>query len=306
MADKIPRLTLSDVEPYEPPTMPGPPTMTEPPKEPEVVEYDMKSFLEKVPPGKEVVVPDFVGNGSDIQTVHNPRLDLYCSNERCRGMRFFEAIHNHFTQGKAQINSHISYQCNNCGASVKVYSIRATSTPAFRKWKVIKYGEIPSFGPPTPSKVTNLIKGERNLLMLGRRCENQGMGIGAFVYYRRVIESQKNRILDKMISVIEKVSPGNEVIDELKAAKEEVQFTKAVESIKKGLPDSLLINNHNPLTLLHRALSAGLHEHDDAKCLELANDVRVVLFEFAERLGQALKENADLNRAITRLTNKKE
>jgi hypothetical protein len=46
--------------------------------------------------------------------------------------------------------------------------------------------------------------------------------------------------------------------------------------VKHGIPQARLINGHNPLTLLHNALSAGLHEQSDETCLELAQAVRVV------------------------------
>jgi hypothetical protein len=39
---------------------------------------------------------------------------------------------------------------------------------------------------------------------MGRRAENQGMGIGAFAYYRRVVENQKNRIIAEIKRVAEK------------------------------------------------------------------------------------------------------
>jgi hypothetical protein len=57
----------------------------------------------------------------------------------------------------------------------------------------------------------------------------------------------------------------------------------------------------NPLILLHSALSEGLHAQTDEQCLELAQAVRVVLAELAERIGQALKDEAELNAAISRL-----
>ena len=139
---------------------------------------------------------------------------------------------------------------------------------------------------------------------MGRRSEIQGMGIGSFVYYRRVLESQKNRIFDELIRVIDKISPGDAILKELETAKNETQFTKAIESIKHALPQSLYINGYNPLTLLHSALSEGVHTHSDEKCLELASSVRNVLFEFAERLGEALKEDAELKLAVNRLAKK--
>jgi hypothetical protein len=79
---------------------------------------------------------------------------------------------------------------------------------------------------------------------------------------------------------------------------------KAIESVKDSIPESLLVNGHNPLTLLHSALSEGLHAQTDEQCLELAQAVRVVLAELAERIGQALKDEAELNAAISRLMNR--
>jgi (p)ppGpp synthase/HD superfamily hydrolase len=68
------------------------------------------------------------------------------------------------------------------------------------------------------------------------------------------------------------------------------QFSKALASIKDAIPQALLLNGHNPLTMLHKALSTGLHEKTDEECLEIAHDVRVVLIELADRLGQLLKD----------------
>jgi hypothetical protein len=126
------------------------------------------------------------------------------------------------------------------------------------------------------------------------------------VYYRRVVESHKDQILDEIIRVSKRLDARKETIDVLEAAKKEVQFSKAMESVKDALPQALLINGRNPLTLLHSALSKGLHELTDERCLELAHDVRVILAELAERLGQALKDEAELNSAVSRLSGIKE
>jgi len=64
----------------------------------------------------------------------------------------------------------------------------------------------------------------------------------------------------------------------------ETQFSKAIETIKAAIPESLLIDGHNPLTLLHDALSEGLHAQTNEDCLELATSIRVVLTELAERI----------------------
>jgi hypothetical protein len=75
--------------------------------------------------------------------------------------------------------------------------------------------------------------------------------------------------------------------------------------IKNAIPEAILIDGHNPLTLLHSALSEGLHAQTDEECLELATSIRVVLTELADRISVALREEAELKTAVTRLLNRK-
>ena len=64
---------------------------------------------------------------------------------------------------------------------------------------------MPAYCPPTPSRLFDLIGPERETFLKGRRCENQGLGIAAFAYYRRVVERQKERIFRKVIEVCDKI-----------------------------------------------------------------------------------------------------
>ena len=80
-------------------------------------------------------------------------------------------------------------------------------------------------------------------------------------------------------------------------------FTKALEMSKDSIPESSLINGQNPLLLLHRALSDGIHTRTDQECLELASSVRVVLTELSEKLSIALKDEAGLTKALSTLMN---
>ena len=118
-----------------------------------------------------------------------------------------------------------------------------------------------------------------------------------------MVESHKDQLFAEVIKVAEKIGAPAEMIESLTTAKEEIQFSKAVESIKKGVPEVLLIKGQNPLILLHNALSVGLHQASDEKCLQLAQSIRLVLAELAERISLALKEEAELNNAVSRLLN---
>jgi hypothetical protein len=276
--------------------------------------FTLKDFFESVPPGKEILIQDYFLSSQLNDLLKDPyailpEIELHCENKRCEGKRFFAASLTEriftFPRKQKETDAFLSFKCKNCEQTTKKYSLHLSFSAEINGWLAYKYGEFPQFGPLTPARVIKLIGPDRDLFLLGRRCENQGMGIGAFVYYRRVVENQKNRIFDEIIRVIKTVSPDDELTAELENAKNEKQFSKAVESVKHALPQSLMIDGHNPLLLLHSALSEGVHINDDAQCLELATSIRVVLVEFAERLGQALKDEAELSEAVKRLTDKR-
>jgi hypothetical protein len=189
--------------------------------------------------------------------------------------------------------------CKNCEQTIKLYSLLVYFSAD--AWTIYKLAELPEFGPPTPSKVISLIRDEREYYLKGRRSENQGLGIAAFAYYRRVVDNQRQRIFAEVIRASEKVGAPPEMIFELQRARNETQFSKAIESIKPAVPQALLIDGHNPLTLLHHALSEGMHAQTDEECLELATSIRVVLTDLVERMASVLSDHAELKKAVSRL-----
>jgi hypothetical protein len=268
-------------------------------------EHTHREFLERVPPGTKVFVSDLEFVSQQLQnSLRTPDIELHCIN--CAGTRFFAYLGSPTYIGKREpLSLFLSYHCRNCRSTLKRYAASYAFDKGADKWTGFKYGEDPAFGPPTPARAITLIGPDRDQFLKGRRCENQGLGVGAFVYYRRVVENQKKRIFEEIIRVSRHLGAEEALLKELEAAQNEVQFTRAVETVKHALPQSLQINGYNPLTLLHSALSEGVHDLSDEQCLEMASSVRVVLIEFAERVAQAMKDEAELNEAINRLANKK-
>ncbi len=270
----------------------------------------MKDFLEASVPGCKVEVSDLVqeiisDSGYKSYYLRLPPLDLICETEACGGKRIFEAVGSIRIEIGKLDSDFAMYCCRNCKRNFKTYSLRFKSYEDKKTGEIYKYGEEPPFGPPVPSRLITLVGPERDYFLKGRRAESQGLGIAAFAYYRRVIENQKNRIFDEIIKVSAKVGAAQEVLSDLESAKREVQFSRSVAEIKHGLPQVLLMNGHNPILLLHSALSEGLHAQTDEKCLELASSVRIVMTELAERIALALKDEAELVGAVSRLLAKK-
>ena len=100
----------------------------------------------------------------------------------------------------------------------------------------------------------------------------------------------------------ERLDADQDTLNNLEKVAKHTQFGRAVDDFKPALPSVLLIaGGQNPLTLLHSALSEAIHAHSDAECLDLAQDVRVVLSELADRISRALKDDAELQGAVNRL-----
>jgi hypothetical protein len=268
------------------------------------VPITLKEFFEKVPPGKEILVNAalvMMEAKQDSYNVAGPLLELHCDNEMCGGLRGFNKVKSaDWIKKDRKVNSvYTTYICRNCGRNKKLYALQVCATQS--ECRMFKLAETPDFGGPTSSKVISLIREEREHYIKGRRSENLGLGIGAFTYYRRVVENQKDKIFDEVIRASKKINAAPDMIAELERAKKETQFHKAMEAIKPAVPQALLINGQNPLLLLHYAISEGMHAQTDADCLEMATSVRLVLTELVDRMATVLSDHAELNNAVNKL-----
>ena len=228
-----------------------------------------KQFFEAVHPSVTKEVTDLwletmSGVSGRVIGMLTPELRLHC--ERCDGERTFRSENKLELRTGSANARFIGYVCGDCRKYVKSFSLWIELGETKGVGAVYKFGEHPPFGIPVPNKVLHLFGDDRKNFLKGRQCENQGLGVRAFAYYRRVVENHKNEIFDEIIRVCETVGASQELIDELRSAKKEISFTKAIEQIKTALPQGLLISGHNPLLALHNALSIGLHNESDAKC----------------------------------------
>jgi hypothetical protein len=272
----------------------------------------LKEFLESTPPGVYEDIQNLFTTALSVNSgrrweLAKPDLLLHCPSDGCNGFRFYS--HQSDTllvPHKAWAFCFVTYFCRNCGKNSKIYALAVYKEEGVvTQGKAYKVGELPAFGPPTPARLITLIGPDRDHFLLGRKAENHGLGIGAFAYYRRVVENQKGRIIKEIARVAKKLGALPEVLQDFEKAAAETQFKAAIEDIKAGLPSVLMIEGHNPLTLLHTALSEGLHSEDETTCLELAQSIRTVLTELAERISAVLKDHQELESAVSKLLNRK-
>lgn len=282
---------------------------------------DWDEFMREAPPGTErrVFLPDGI-NQHSAASVYDydpvPDIKLHCDSGTCGGARLYASQKSYLEAGcDTWKGARVRYICKNCGQNEKAYALQlrgvepVLNRDAIRlelRVDVRKLGEWPPFRPRVDPKVLNLAGPDVDLLKKGLHAESLGLGMGAFAYYRRVVENQKGRLIDEIIKVAKRSPrPDDAMIRQLIAAKSEQQFSRAVEEIKDAIPESLWIRGQNPLTLLHTATSKGLHNLTDAECLELAKEVRLVLTVLSENLRHALRDDTQIKQAIGKLTRKR-
>lgn len=235
--------------------------------------------------------------------LETPDLQLHCYSEHCGEKRFFhcgDRIYHKPSETKAIL----VYSCRNCESALKYFAVVIMNGDSGQQDTVVKIGEFPPYGDPVPSKLISLVGPERDLFLRGRRSENSGLGIGAATYYRRVVESQKDRLIAEIRKVAVRLNAPQATLTQFDLAAKETQFSRAVDLLKGAIPEALFIDGHNPLTLLHSALSEHVHLHDDAEFLANAGTIRVVLVALAERLHSLLRQDAELKGALSRLLNR--
>jgi hypothetical protein len=282
----------------------------EPAKEPP----RFKEFLEKCPPDVEIVVtqrasgPHQSGGypGHKFFRLVAPELDLHC--EHCEGTRAFKNTDEYTgTLSVGVMFDELNYECKNCKDGNK-FSKRfcVAVIGEGRDGPVQKIGEYPAYNPVTSRKVFDLIgENHREMFLQGRRAELRGLGIGAFAYYRRIVDDQKNLIIDQLVKVAKRLGTSNDVLELFSSAKAEDQFTNAIRKIKDALPPALFISGHNPLTILYDVLSDGIHDLPDEECLSHARTVRTLLIALADRMSEISKDEAKVQEAIGTFLNRK-
>jgi hypothetical protein len=203
---------------------------------------------------------------------------VHCENEKCDGVRRHEKQNQiQDVIGKSTLYCIVDYLCKDCLTCQIIFAVRiaprdeALSNP----WTFTKVYQEPPFGSPIPKRLFHVIgKENREYFLQARRAIARGLGIGAYAYYRRIVENAKFDLVGSVLEIAQATNAAPEQIDQLKKAQSERQFSKAIEMLRDvaAIPAGLLIDGHNPLLLLHDLLSEGVHQFSDSECLERAQD----------------------------------
>lgn len=261
---------------------------------------DWSEFLANCAPGFERLATGLVDPIHPF-TMELPAIDYHCA--QCQEWGPARAGGGTQLSLNAERTFNIHFLCTRCHESVKRINGSATLLSFERgesRSRVVTFGEWPRFMPRVSNPLRRLLEDEYERFANGRLAESMGLGVGAFAYYRRVVEAVKERLIRKIQQVA--IRRGEQALaKQLEWAASTWQFTDAIDELRLAIPDDLKIKGHNPLTLLHSALSKGVHSQSDSECLLACQAIRKVLEQLLENIADATKDDAELNHAIDRL-----
>lgn len=193
----------------------------------------------------------------------------------------------------------LEYICASCKSFECVFVLRVGKNLK----QIFKTGQYPPWD-ITISRDLEKIMGEfSEYYEKGNICEFHNHGIGAFAYYRRIVES----IIGELLESIPELMSGEE-LEKYQLALEEVRKTKnttdKIALVKDLLPSILKTEQFNPLKTIHDALSKGLHGRTDEECLEDAESIKTSLIFLVDAVLSRKKRQQKYTKSMKKLLEK--
>jgi len=261
-----------------------------------------KEFLEKTPLYKKfnlTVQPE-------LCNIPKPAIHMFCpvcdseqtfsmtSDYRGGGKTFY---HNARSEGEVVL---AVYVCAGCSSFSRYFLIKISEDLSY----VIKVGQWLSWDISMNKDLEKTLGKHTEIYKKGLICESQGYGIGAYAYYRRIVEL----IIDQLLDDIEDLVPEIEKA-KYHAALEKTKKTRItaekIDLVKDMLPSSLKPEGMNPLSVLHEKLSEGLHEDTDEECMQIAETVRESIVFLVQQVTASKNASKEFTERTKKLLEKK-
>jgi hypothetical protein len=161
-------------------------------------------------------------------------------------------------------------------------STSATTTPSTRKVlvEVMKVGQYPPISIAIPKALeANLGHDAAELYKKALISRNNGYGLAAAVYTRRVVEDKTNELIQVVADLAESHNVDSDIVAKIRAAGDSAVYLPYEEKLKIAgavFPDSLKVGSINPLKSLYGLVSEAIHGLSEDECIEIADQTAFV------------------------------
>lgn len=205
------------------------------------------------------------------------QIETFC--HKCKETRFFNYSGN--TPGRAGMPKIITFPpertiqldfvCQNVNCHCEKYYYFHCQK-AENQVIVTKIGEWPSATPRVERAIQEIFPKSADLLKKGVVCLNEGYGVGAFAYFRQVLEPHIELLLREVEDFATETND-TKVIDKIAELRKESPMSEKIAIAKEALPAILNVEGVNPLGTIYGCLSEDIHNGSDEECLQKAQDI---------------------------------
>lgn len=160
-----------------------------------------------------------------------------------------------------------------------------------------KVGEYPKKNVVVDKEVSKVLDREStNWYYKAQSSLKDNLGIGAFAYFRRIIEKELLGLAEEVSNL--KHSKSKEMKDLILEYKNNGKTHLLYENIYDFLPPALKALGDNPFSLLYKQASKGLHELTEKECLEKSEAINYVLTFLIRKLYEEKQSFSETNKYI--------
>lgn len=260
-----------------------------------------KAFLEQSPLYRKVKTVTIAGTAGNLP---KPNINMYCptckSNQTFSMMNEYWENYQHMNPPTSGDIYRLVYQCMHCRKFLRYFFVRVNEDHLH----LIKVGQYPAWDISIEKHIEKLLSDNAEYFKKGLICESQGYGIGAFAYYRRVVEEIIGGLLEEIKDLLiddEK----DKFIEALEQTKKTIVAQEKIALVKDLLPPILRPEGMNPLSNLHSILSEGLHGLSDEDCLEYAIAIREVLLFLVNQIAASKQSSKEFTSSMRKILEKK-
>jgi hypothetical protein len=162
---------------------------------------------------------------------------------------------------------------------------------------VQKVGVFPKIQIKPSKEITKYFNTEINSFYYkGLNSLHQNFGIGAFAYFRRIIEKELLNIISDIKSLPD--SHTTEIERLLLEHDKTPNISTIYDNIFEHLPNSLKSLGNNPIKLLYNQTSEGLHSLSEEDCLKRANTILKLLEFVIKKINEEKSEIKNLRNML--------
>ncbi len=163
-----------------------------------------------------------------------------------------------------------------------------------------KIGQFPPYEKTPPKDILNFLQPEdQEYYKKALMNISTGYGIGAFAYFRRIIQNEILRLIQKIGDI--KSEHSTEIKNALQKYNTYHQMSSLIEILTTHLPASFNSAGNNPIKVLYEESSLALHELTDEDCLNKAIHIDKILRFTIKKIKEESTETVAVKEAFKSL-----